>query len=92
MLDTWDNPSENPKPVERIVMTSCISAISGGKHKPTYTEENWADPDLVTGIEKSKLFAERAANYFTKEYKDDKNQEKLKLTVINPGFLLGPTL
>jgi hypothetical protein len=58
------------KPVNRIIMTSCISTISGGKHKVSYTEDNWADPDYITGIEKSKLFSERAANYFAKEHKD----------------------
>lgn len=73
--------------IKRVVMTSAISAVKGGKYKLTYNEEAWGEPENVTGIEKSKIFSERVAWYFHKE-----NREKLAFTVICPGFLLGPTL
>jgi len=73
--------------IRRVIMTSCFSAIKGGKYKLTYNEESWGEPENVTSIEKSKIFAERAAWYFQKE-----NSSKIDLTVICPGFLLGPTL
>lgn len=68
-------------------MTSCFSAIKGGKYKLTYNEDAWGEPENVTAIEKSKIFAERAAWYFQKE-----NSDKIDLTVICPGFLLGPCI
>jgi len=73
--------------IRRVVMTSSFSAVKGGKYKLTYNEEAWGDPENVTSIEKSKIFSERAAWYFQKEKAD-----KLDLTVICPGFLLGPCL
>lgn len=73
--------------IKRVIMTSCFSAIKGGKYKLTYNEDSWGEPENVTSIEKSKIFAERAAWYFQKE-----NHSKIDLTVICPGFLLGPSL
>lgn len=73
--------------IRRVVMTSCFSAIKGGKYKLTYNEDAWGEPENVTSIEKSKIFAERAAWYFCKE-----NLDKIDLTVICPGFLLGPCI
>jgi len=69
------------------VLTSSISAIKGGKYKLTYNEEAWGEPENVTAIEKSKIFAERSAWFFQRE-----NSEDIQLTAINPGFLLGPCL
>lgn len=73
--------------IRRIVMTSCFSAVKGGKYKLTYNEDAWGEPENVTAIEKSKIFSERAAWYFQKE-----NSDKIDLTVICPGFLLGPCI
>lgn len=73
--------------IRRVIMTSCFSAVKGGKYKLTYNEDSWGEPENVTSIEKSKIFAERAAWYFQKE-----NSSKIDLTVICPGFLIGPCL
>lgn len=73
--------------IKRIVMTSSIAAVKGGKYKLTYNEDAWGEPENITGIEKSKIFAERCAWFFTKE-----NPETIQLTIINPGFMLGPCL
>lgn len=73
--------------IKRIVLTSSIVAMRGGKYKLTYNEDSWGEPENITGIEKSKIFSERAAWFFCKENLDD-----IQLTVINPGFLLGPCL
>ena len=73
--------------IKRIVMTSSVSAIKGGKYKLTYNEEAWGEPENVTAIEKSKIFAERSAWFFEKD-----NPKDIELTVINPGFLLGKCL
>lgn len=73
--------------IKRVVMTSSIAAVKGGLRKLTYNEDCWGNPDNITGIEKSKIFAERCAWYFTKE-----NPDVIQLTVINPGFMLGPCL
>lgn len=73
--------------IKRIVMTSSIAAVKGGKYKLTYNEDSWGEPENITGIEKSKIFAERCAWFFTKE-----NPEAIQLTIINPGFMLGPCL
>lgn len=102
--------------IRRIVMTSSVSAVRSGKETTTYTKNTWGDLENVTGIEKSKIFSERAAWYFvsevnSKEEEDntkvkapiqtDKNrqemahnkyQNKIDLTVIHPGLLLGPCL
>ena len=73
--------------IRRVVITSCFSAVKGGKYQLTYNEESWGEPENVTSIEKSKIFAERAAWHFQKE-----NLDKIDLTVICPGFLLGPCI
>lgn len=73
--------------IRRVVITSCFTAIKGGKYKLTYNEDAWGEPENITSIEKSKIFAERAAWYFEKE-----NREKIDLTVLCPGFLLGPCI
>lgn len=73
--------------IKRVVMTSCFSAIKGGKYKLTYNEESWGEPENVTSVEKSKIFAERSAWYFMKE-----KPNSIDLTVICPGFLLGPCI
>jgi len=61
--------------------------MRGGKYKLTYNEDSWGEPENITGIEKSKIFSERSAWFFSKE-----NRQDIQLTVVNPGFLLGPCL
>ncbi len=73
--------------IRRVIMTSCYSAVRGSKWILDYKEDHWGEPDNVTCVDKSKIFAERSAWYFTNE-----NKGKIDLTVICPGFLIGPCL
>lgn len=73
--------------IKRVIITSSIAAMRGGKYKLTYNEDSWGEPENITGIEKSKIFSERSAWFFCKE-----NPGDIQLTSINPGFLLGPCL
>lgn len=74
--------------VRRVVLTSSVAAVvdlSKGEH--LQDEEDWCDPskDSATAYEKSKTLAERKAW-------DVAKARGLDLTVINPGFVLGPPL
>lgn len=72
--------------INRIIMTSCSCTIRGSNYKFVYSEDDIGDPHSLNSVEKSKVFAEKTAMYLS-----DKNP-KMKLTIFNPGFLLGPTL
>ena len=77
--------------VKRIVMTSSIAAICDVKEQgKIYSESDWTDVTKpVTAYVKSKTHAERAAwNFVAVTYGDN----KFELTVINPGFMVGPVL
>lgn len=73
--------------IKRVIMTSCYSAVRGSKWILDYKEDHWGEPNNVTCVDKSKIFAERSAWYFTNE-----NKGKIDLTTICPGFLIGPCL
>jgi len=74
----------------RVVLTSSFAAI-GYSPKPVrdYTEDDWTDPDTpgLAAYPRSKAIAERAA-WDLMEH-DGGGTE---LVVINPTFILGPTL
>ncbi len=76
--------------VKRVVVTSNFGAI-GYSHKDpntVITEEEWTDPnEKMTSYNKSKVLAERAAWDFI-----SKEGGNLELSVINPVFILGPSL
>ena len=76
--------------VKRVVLTSNFGAI-GYSHKDpntVITEEEWTNPnDKMTAYNKSKVLAERAAWDFI-----NKEGGELELSVINPVFILGPSL
>lgn len=78
--------------VRRVVLTSSVSAISGGHARAgkVFDESYWADTEGdITAYQKSKYFAERAAWDFLEELPED---QPLELAVINPGLVLGPLL
>ena len=82
--------------IERVVMTSSVVAIVDTNEAETpkdrlFTEDNWTDPSMkgVGAYPKSKTLAERAAWDFVAKLPED---QKIDLTTINPGFILGPTL
>ena len=79
--------------VEHIVITSSIAAITsfGKEYHEYHTEEDWATPDIkgFPAYSKSKTYAERAVWEF---YNSQEEGEKIKVTVINPGWIAGPSL
>ena len=76
--------------VRRVVLTSSFAAI-GYTPKPTaeFTEDDWTDPDTpgLAPYPRSKAIAERAAWDLMEHDKSD-----TELVVVNPTFILGPTL
>jgi dihydroflavonol-4-reductase len=74
----------------RVVLTSSFAAV-GYSPKPgaEYTEADWTDPDTpgLAPYPRSKAIAERAAWDFT-----DREGGETELVVVNPTFILGPTL
>jgi dihydroflavonol-4-reductase len=83
--------------VKRVVMTSSIAAIENVRHEDepednTFNEGHVSDPDRPEGMSayyKSKCLAESAAWMYVDKLPDS---EKIDLTVINPGFMVGPSL
>jgi nucleoside-diphosphate-sugar epimerase len=74
----------------RVVLTSSFAAV-GYSPKPgaEYTEADWTDPDMpgLPAYPRSKTIAERAAwDFIAREGGDT------ELVVLNPTFILGPTL
>jgi dihydroflavonol-4-reductase len=74
----------------RVVLTSSFAAI-GYSPKPVreYTEDDWTDPDTpgLAPYPRSKTVAERAAWDLMERDGGD-----TELVVVNPTFILGPTL
>lgn len=79
--------------VKRVVLTSSIAAIFGDYYDQgrIYTESDWSDIAKTRGYTKSKTLAEKAAWNFIEERKKQ-NQSCFELSVINPGFVMGPLL
>jgi len=78
--------------VKRVVLTSSTAAMQGGKTGTIIIDESsWTNVDAknVTAYFKSKTLAEKSAWDFIKNQTDD---SKLELVVINPGPIYGPTL
>jgi nucleoside-diphosphate-sugar epimerase len=76
--------------VRRVVLTSSFAAV-GYSPKPIrdYTEEDWTDPDTpgLPPYPRSKAIAERAAWDYIEQHPGD-----IELVVLNPTFIIGPTL
>jgi dihydroflavonol-4-reductase len=77
--------------VKKVVVTSSTVAMAGDKKVQTLTQDSWTDPakDKVSAYMKSKAMAERAVWDF---YKAQTGEDKLEITVINPGPIYGPTV
>jgi dihydroflavonol-4-reductase len=74
--------------IRRVILTSSVAAVVDlAKGSQLHDEADWCDPtrDTATAYEKSKTLAERKAWEIAKA-------RGLDLTVINPGFVLGPPL
>jgi nucleoside-diphosphate-sugar epimerase len=76
--------------VRRVVLTSSFAAV-GYTPKPgfDYTEADWTDPDTpgLPAYPRSKAIAERTAWDFV-----EREGGGTELVVVNPTFILGPTL
>jgi nucleoside-diphosphate-sugar epimerase len=74
----------------RVVLTSSFAAV-GYSPKPDgeYTEADWTDPDMpgLPAYPRSKTIAERTAWDFI-----EREGGETELVVVNPTFILGPTL
>jgi nucleoside-diphosphate-sugar epimerase len=78
--------------VKRVVMTSSVAAVAFGHtdgDDRVRTEADWSKVENCEAYPKSKTLAERAAWDFVKGLPADR---RFELTVINPGFVLGPLL
>lgn len=77
--------------VERVVVTSSIAAVTGGRERPSrpLDERDWSDPGnpKLSAYARSKTVAERAAWDFAEE-----RGATERLAVVNPGAILGPLL
>jgi nucleoside-diphosphate-sugar epimerase len=74
----------------RVVLTSSFAAVGySPKSNEEYTEADWTDPDTpgLAAYPRSKAIAERTAWDFINDEGGD-----TELVVINPTFILGPTL
>ncbi len=80
--------------VKRVSLTSSVAAIRNipdATRPETLDESHWSDTttDEITAYSKSKTLAERAAWDFIEAMPEG---EKIELTVVNPSFVMGPTL
>lgn len=75
--------------VKRVVLTSSVAAIRGGRQGGTLTEDDWSDPDdtNLTPYARSKTAAECAAWELLRS--EDATD---RLAAINPGAIIGPLL
>ncbi|MEL6818416.1 MAG: aldehyde reductase [Pseudomonadota bacterium] len=78
--------------IERVILTSSMAAVMNKPltaDRSAYDHTDWSDTslDYVTPYDKSKTLAERAAWDFI-----EKEAPKMKLTTINPGLVVGPSL
>ncbi len=78
--------------VQRVVLTSSISAVAYGQDRDhVFDESDWSNVEdsRLSAYDKSKTLAERAAW----EYMDSAASDStMDLVVINPGLVLGPLL
>jgi dihydroflavonol-4-reductase len=78
--------------IDRVVLTSSTAAVVNTPLRPgrgSHDEDDWTDPasPSATPYVRSKLLAERAAWDFVRD-----EAPGMRLTVINPGLVLGPPL
>ena len=79
--------------IKRVVLTSSIAAVAYGHPDKMrlYDESDWSDVEspTINAYSKSKTLAERAAWDFVNSLPEE---HPMELTVINPGYVLGPLL
>ena len=77
--------------IKRVVVTSSTAAINSHMREGTFDHNTWTDINskYVTPYQKSKTIAEKAAWDF---YNDQDDANKMEMTVVNPGGVMGPQL
>jgi dihydroflavonol-4-reductase len=77
--------------IKRVVLTSSVIAIMGGRKQGTITPAQWTDLQAknISTYAKSKTLAEQAAWDFIKDSEADNIPE---LVSINPGGVFGPAI
>lgn len=78
--------------IKRVVLTSSVAAIAyGHSNRAPLTESNWSQLDYkaITPYTKSKTIAEKSAWAYIRQLGP---HATLKLSVINPGFVIGPVI
>ncbi|MFE6858694.1 NAD-dependent epimerase/dehydratase family protein [Nocardia sp. NPDC057668] len=74
--------------VRRVVLTSSIVTINQGHDADrVFTEQDWSDPDRVSGYDRSKTLAEQAARRFV-----EAPGLGFDLVTLHPAMILGPVL
>ena len=81
--------------VRRVSITSSVASVveMANEDKPdVFNESHWTNPEKpnIGAYTKSKALAEKAAWKWIEDQPEGEN--KIELTVINPGFVVGPTL
>jgi len=74
-----------------VVTSSCASIIYRERPSDLFDETHWSDPNFtgISNYAKSKVLAEKAAWDFQASLPE---AERFELVVINPGFVVGPSL
>ena len=77
--------------IKRVVLTSSVAAVNSHMMSGTSDHTTWTDINskYVTPYQKSKTIAEKAAWDF---YNSQDDSNKMEMTVINPGGVMGPQL
>ena len=77
--------------IKRVILTSSVAAVNSHMMSGTSDHTTWTDINskYVTPYQKSKTIAEKAAWDF---YNNQDSNNKMELTVINPGGVMGPQL
>ena len=76
---------------KRLVITASLASVFGGPAPGVveFDDKSWSNVERCTAYMKSKTLAEKAAWDFVKDLPED---EKFEVVVINPGFIIGPSL
>jgi len=76
--------------IKRVVITSSVAAINSHMMSGKCDHNTWTDINskYVTPYQKSKTIAEKAAW----DFYNNQNGDKMEMTVVNPGGVMGPQL
>jgi len=73
--------------IKKSVITSTIGTMWLGNDQKAVNEDDWLDESKGDNFHKSQALKEKAIWSFW-----DQNKDKMEITIINPGFVVGPVL